>query len=238
VHERESPWCEVAESAHDRGRIWREGAESEQRLSLDGWRDEIIGRERGTVTCMGEEVAAQQGLRGLLENDPRLPAVGHVRCIEVTNSSAAKVEHFFVGERPGRAIRHLVERDGTSEPSVSNLRLGGEREQLVHRSTLVRFNVSKGDPAQPFQRDDLRDGLDHRGKHRAMPRVKKQWLVCVNYELVKGETIRPDPRDKRRQPVDTVGYLVDSRDHNNPPSSHARGTTFNVPSCTDHRAKY
>src|ERR1039458_4524518 len=95
-------------------------------------------------------------------------------------------------------------------------------EQFVHGTTLVGFDVTECDPSQAVHRQDSLDGVLHRRKHGAMPRVEQQRFVVVEQELVERESARSDLGNEGTQPVDVRGDLVHLGRHHLAPLGRKR----------------
>ena len=67
--------------------------------------DDVVGRDRRPVAELGEEVAAEQRVGGLLVEDPGLPAVGDVRGVDVPDPVLAELDDLAVGQRARAAGR-------------------------------------------------------------------------------------------------------------------------------------
>jgi hypothetical protein len=70
---------------------------------------------------------------------------------------------------------------------VSNLSVRRRGQKLVHRSALIRLDVSKRDPPQPFEGQDAANGLRDERKHSARARMEQERLIRVDEELIKRE---------------------------------------------------
>ena len=95
-----------------------------------------------------------------------------------------QLDHFAVGQRPGRAIGHVVERHHAANRSVCNLRVRSGSQELVHRTAFVGLHVPERDPAQTLERKDALDRLTHQREHRPGPGVEQQRLVVIDEELI------------------------------------------------------
>ena len=118
-----------------------------------GGLDDVVGREGRAVPELGEEIAAQQRLGGLLVENPGLPAVRDMGGVDVTDPVMAELDDLTVGERHRRAVGQVVERHHAAERPMRDLGLGRRGQQIVHGAALVGFDVAEGDPAQAVDRD-------------------------------------------------------------------------------------
>lgn len=213
MHRRQCLRFEVGQPLDRRHRRRREVRVAEEVLRHLGGAEDVAVGQRPPVAQLGEQITAQQGRRRLLEQEPRLPGVGDVRRVEVAKPKGPDDLDLAVGEGPGRPVGHLVQRHRTPEAAVGHLRVGSDRQELVHRAALVGLDVTERNPPQPLHRHDPFDGLAHGREHRAVPRVEQERLVVVEQELVEGEAGRPDRRGEGRQPVDPRTDLGNVRGH-------------------------
>jgi len=136
-----------------------------------------------------------------------------MRRIDVAHAFAAEVDDLSVRELARAPIAKIVERDHTADHAVRDLGVRRLRKELVHRSALVRLDVTERDEAQARDRDDPRDRRRHERKHTPRTRMEKQWLIGADQELVEGETARRCVRHQRGEPEDAVSDLVRTRFH-------------------------
>ena len=85
----------------------------------------------------------------------------------------------------------------------------GRGEEQVHRSTLVRLDVTEGDPPQRVDGEHPGDRFADTGKHCTRPGVKQQWLLGLDQELIEGEPGGADVGNEGRKPEDAPGDLVE-----------------------------
>ena len=148
MHHREGRGGELGQGPH-RGRgLRREARGPEDVFGERRALDDVVARERGTVADLGEEVTAEQRAGGLLVEHARVPAVGHVRCVDVTNPVRSQLDDLTVGERHRWTVAEVVVRDHAPERAVRDLGVRRDREELVHRAALVGLEVTERDPPQ------------------------------------------------------------------------------------------
>ena len=123
----------------------------------------------------------------LVEN-PRFPAVRDVRRVEVAHA-LAEIHHLAVGKLSGWAVGHVVDRDEAAG-DAGRSRRSARRRAIVHRTALVRFDVTERDPTQRLERDDLRRRLGDEREHLGAAAVEQQRLVCLHDELVERKATR------------------------------------------------
>src|SRR4029077_19465461 len=152
--------------------------------------DDIIISKRRSVAGVGKEIATKKGLGRLLKNDPRFPVVRNVWRIDVPNLFAAEINDLAVGQLARRSIAQVIERDHTADGTVCDFCAWRGSEEIVHRTAFVGFHVSKGDPAEPFKRNDTGNRLRHERKHASRASVKEKRLVGVDEKLIEREAVR------------------------------------------------
>ena len=130
---------------------------------------------------------------------------------------AAEVDRFAVGEPSWWAVAQVVERDHATGHAVRDLRVRGDREELVHRAAFVGLDMAERDPAQACERHDAGDGLRHQRKHPPRAGVEERRLVGVDEELVEREAPGCGVRHAGRQAVDALGDFVDTGVHGDGP---------------------
>jgi len=152
--------------------------------------DNITVSKRRSVPGMSEQITTEKGLGRLLENNPRFPVVRNVWRIDVSNLLAAEINDLAVGKLARRSIAQVIERDHTADGTVCDFRAWRGREEFVHRTAFVGLHVSKGDPAEPFKRNDTGNCLRHERKHASRASVKEKRLVGVDEKLIEREAAR------------------------------------------------
>ena len=223
MHDRERRRLEIGELADRRRQRRRQTGGQEHLLTLHRGPDDVTFGDRGTVTRVLPDVAAQQGVRRLLVQHPRFPVVRDVPSVEVPHSLAAEIDHLAVGKLSGWPIGHVVDRDEAAGDAVRDLGVRRGGQPFVHRTALVRFDVTERDPAQRLQGDDLCRCLGDERKHLTRAAMEQQRLVGVHDELVEGEATRGDLGHVRGQAVDPVRNLIDLRLH------HSCSSVVNLP---------
>jgi hypothetical protein len=161
------------------------------------------------VAEVGEQVPAEQGAGGLLEEDAGLPSMGHVRRIDVAYSLAPQVKDVTVGHGHRRAIGKIVQRDHAAQRPVRDLCGRGRGEEQVHRSALISLDVTERDPPQRVEREHPGDRFADAGEHCTGPGVKQQRLFGLNEELIEGEAGGADVGNEGREPEDALGDFVE-----------------------------
>jgi hypothetical protein len=124
--------------------------------------DDVRGRRHIRGTAPGEEVAAEERRRRLLEHDARLPRTGNVRGVDPAYAQATEVEDLSILEWAWRARSHVGEAEKASRPSVRRLRVRGEREPVAEGAVLVGpRHMPRADPAYSRGIGDACDGVPH-----------------------------------------------------------------------------
>ena len=162
---------------------------------------------------MGEQVAAQQSARGLVEEHARLPAVWHVRRVDVEDAVPPEFDDLTVGQRQRGAVGEIVQRHHAPEPAVGDLSLRRRGKEQVHRTTLVSLHVTERDPAERVEWQHRCYRFRHEREHRPRAGVEQQWLIVIDEELVEREAGGADLGNEGRESVDAIGDLVDSGLH-------------------------
>ncbi len=126
----------------------------EEFFSRERGADDIGVRDRGPVTRVSEEIAAEQCPGRLLEKDTRLPVVWHMRSVDVPDTLSAEVDDLAVRQLARRPVAEVVERDHAAERTMRNLGAGRRRQELVHGPAFVGLHVPECDPPEPLERND------------------------------------------------------------------------------------
>jgi hypothetical protein len=103
-----------------------------------------------------------------------------MRRIDVTHTPPTQVDDFAVLKSPGWTVGQVVKRHHHANSAVRNLGSRGCRKPLVHRTTLVRFDMAKSDPPESFDRRDSRNGFGDETEHRPRASVEEQWFFRVD----------------------------------------------------------
>ena len=169
------------------------------------------------VPRLGEEIAAEEGVRPGLEQVAAFPGVRQMRRVDPADRVGAEPERLAVGQDAGRpvegvAVDHPV--DATTQ------RLGGRRgrEQEIQRAAFVVLEVRERDVAEALDRHHRGDRLAHQRGHPAGPRVEEQRRVVHHQVLVERKAAGELGR-RRAEPIDAARDLVDTgvrsgvRDH-------------------------
>ena len=155
-----------------------------------------------------EEIAAEKGARRRLEEESAFPRVGQVRGVEPGEAPLAGRERLAIGECARRAVRGIGERDRGADEARHRRRARRRRQELVHRSALVRFDVRKTDPSELVDRQDARDRLAHRPEQTSPAGVEEERLVVHDQDLVEREAARHLP-DRGADAVNAIANLTD-----------------------------
>ena len=164
--------------------------------------ENVVARDRFGIADMGEQVAAQQCLRLFLEHQPGIPAMGHMRGVEIADLAPAQIDGLAIGQRARRPVGHVVERHHGADGAMGDFGLGGGGQPQIHGAGLVGFQMAEADPAQALDRHDLGHGLGDQRKHRARPAMEEQRHLGIDQELVEGEA---GGRRHLRQPGSRAG---------------------------------
>ena len=159
---------------------------------LEGERDvdDALRHESRPVAEGGEEIAGEQRARRLVEPEPALPVVRHVRHGQEAQPVVTRAEHLTVGHRARRPVGEAVQRDHAGELSVHHLRLRCGGRQLVHGAALVGLHAAERDPAQRLDRQHAADGLADEWEQLARAGVEQERLVVMHQELIEREAGR------------------------------------------------
>jgi hypothetical protein len=141
---------------------------------------EDAGGKRLGVAGLEEEVGAEEGALGLLDEEAGVPAVRQVGRREEAQAPMAERTRFTVARR--------------------------DREPLVQRPALVGLVVAEADPAQALGRQDRRDGGARRLERLAEAGVHQERLVVCHQELVE---LHPVVGRERGDAIDVGGDLAD-----------------------------
>ena len=109
MHHGERVRVEVCEGTNRRRTGGGETAGAEDILGVGGGGEHVVRRDGGTLAELGEEIAAQECLRGLLEQHSGLPTVRHVWCVDVAHTMPAELDDLVIGEWDWRAVGEVVE---------------------------------------------------------------------------------------------------------------------------------
>src|SRR5450756_119751 len=110
VHDRECGRLERSEAADGGRRLGRETACAEHVLGLNGSTDEVVPRQRRSVSYLGEKVTAEQGAGGLLVENVCIPPVGHVRGVDAADAPTAEINRTVGCHGNRRPIGEVVDR--------------------------------------------------------------------------------------------------------------------------------
>src|SRR5262249_23715539 len=78
-----------------------------------------------------KQVSAQQRSCSLLEHDAGIPAMGHMRRIDVTNALTSEIDYFAVGQHAWRPICHVVDRNVAAYHPMGKLSRGRRCQPFV-----------------------------------------------------------------------------------------------------------
>src|SRR4051794_28684100 len=148
-----------------------------------GSRDLLLGQGWAS-TEGGEQVAAQQRLGCLLEEQAGIPAVGNMWRFDPANPLAAQVQDLAILKRAGWAVGEVVYRDDAAHSAVSDLRVRSSPEPGVHGAAFVGLDVPERDPPQPCQWHHAFYRCGDQRKHRAWTGVEQERLLRIDEELV------------------------------------------------------
>jgi hypothetical protein len=137
-----------------------------------------------------------------------------VRGVNVAEALAANIDNLSIRKHAWRPVSHIGDRNTATNHAVRKLRLRRRRQPFVHRSALVRFKVSKGQPAQFIDWDNFRDSAGYKWKHLSAPAVKQQRLIAEDQKMIVSEAgWRSDFRHEYGEPIYVGTNLVDFSFH-------------------------
>jgi hypothetical protein len=101
----------------------------------------------------------------------------------------------------------------TTEGTVRHLGVRRRSRELVHRPALIWFQATNRDPPQPIEGHYAANGLWNERKQAASARMKKERLIRIDKDLIKGDTARRRLGYASGEAVDAVGYFVNAGVH-------------------------
>ena len=192
MHARERRRLLRREAFEDRGGVRGVGEVVHRRAERFARAQDVrFGERRLAGAALGEQVAAQEGARGGLHHQAAVPAVRHVRRVEPAHRVRAEAQHFAVGERAGRSVRHVVDGDHRGDLPAQRLGAWRRRQPFVERAAFVGLEVREADVAQPLDRQHAADGLAHEREQPPRPGVEEQRRVVDDQVLVEIELPGP-----------------------------------------------
>ena len=129
---------------------------------------------------LGEQVTAQQGAGGLLEQAPGPPSRGG-RGASRSGGAACRRGRSPRPPRSARGGRSHMSLSEMSQPSApkATWHCGRRGEPHVHRPALVGLDVAEADPAQRLDGDEPGDRLGHQREQHPQPGVEQQRLLVA-----------------------------------------------------------
>src|SRR5206468_1541990 len=169
--------------------------------------DHIGGGDRLDLAVLLQEIRAEERALGRLEEEARVPAVGHVRRAAVAPAVPPRHDDLAVRERPRRPVGDVVHADDGTHDAARRLGPRREREPVVQRAAFVGFEVAEADPTDTCGIDDPRHRRAHHRERLAEPGVEEERLVVTDEELVEREVgLRDEGRDAEEVRCD-LGHL-------------------------------
>src|SRR5690606_23806160 len=164
--------------------------------------------------ALGEEIAAEEELARLVEDEAAIPAVRQMWGVVPGEARAADIERLAIGKRARRLIGDIADRDHGADASAQGLGIGGDAQELIQGAALIGLVVRKADPAQALGREDLGDGAARRFEEAARAGVPEHRLVGGDEILVEGKAaagawdgdIGGDAENLRCDFVDACGH--------------------------------
>src|SRR5438874_816833 len=169
--------------------------------------DDVGGGERLDLAVLLQDIRAEERAFGLLEEETRVPAVGHVRRAAVAEAVPPGRDDLAVRERARRPVGDVVHADDGAHDAARGLRPGGAREPVVQRAALVGLEVAEADPTDTRGVDDLGHRVAHHGEHLAEPGVEEERLVVTDQELVELEVGLGDEGRDAEEVGRNLGHL-------------------------------
>ncbi len=141
-------------------------------------------------TRLGEQIAAEQGGRLLLEQVAAVPSVGQVGGVDPAHGVVAEGELLAVAEAARLAVGDVVDGHHLGHRTTERYGAGCHGQELVEGAAFVGLEVRDAEIAQAADRDHGLDGLADQRKHPARPGVEQERFVVDDQKLVEGETHR------------------------------------------------
>src|SRR5262245_7274523 len=166
------------------GRILRQGS---RQVALDGGScalDDAGFDQRLGIAGLEEQVRAQQGALGLVEEQAGVPAMRHVRGRQKAQPMPAQRDDLAVGEPPRGAVGEIVDRHVATDEATQRLRFRCDAQPLIQGAALVGLEVAESDPAQTRGIDDRTHTRECRLEHLLESRMHQERLVVPDQELV------------------------------------------------------
>ena len=139
-----------------------------------------------------QQIRAQEDSIPLFEQHARIPAVGQVWRRDIGETVPARFEDLPRLEAARRPIREIRQVDHRAAFAAGRRGLRRHGQPLVERAALVDLEVAPANPAKSGRVDDLRHCIANVGKHATHTRMKEQWLVVFDQEMVELQVDRGD----------------------------------------------
>src|SRR5574340_1520600 len=136
---------------------------------------------------MGEQVRTEQGASDFLEQQTGFPVVRHMRRGPEPETVPAGLQQVILREDAGRTNREVVDADQRADQAAGRLRLRCQGQPLIERAAFVGFEMAERDPSKGGWIEDACDRIPHQREHLLHTRVKEQWFLVLDQEVVEPE---------------------------------------------------
>src|SRR5689334_14957471 len=126
-----------------------------------GLEDVILRDCRMYLSELREQIAAEQGARCDLVEEPALPSVRQMRCIDPLHRMLSERKALLISQCPRRAVGQIPNRHHCCDLAAERYSPWRDSKELIERSALVGLDVRERDIPKRRHRDDALDGLTY-----------------------------------------------------------------------------